>query len=88
MRKIKVFALIIGFACVVGATVYSSFDNTEIVSQEVTITQGQTLYQVVAETVNEKNNINEVVSRAMRDNGIKDAGKIQPNQKITITYKK
>lgn len=89
MLKDKWIAIVLGCVATVGVVVYPfSANDGKMVRQEVTVEQGQTLYQVVAKTVNEKNNINEVVSRALRENGIRDAGDIQPNQKIVVEYKK
>ena len=89
MRKSELFVAVTGFAVVIGLWMYTIWGNEdEIVREEITIGNGETLYQAVADKVNEKNNINDVVRKAMRDNGIHDAGDIQPNQKITITYKK
>ena len=80
---------VMGFMVAVGLSMgVISGNDDELVTQEITIKQGETLYQVVANTVSNKNNINEVVSKALRDNGIQSAGDIQPNQKITIVYKK
>lgn len=89
MNKHEFFMTTVGLVCLLGVTAYSVFGtNDKVVTEEITVPQGSTLYQEVAKTVNEKNNINEVVSRALRDNDIHGAGNIQPNQKITITYKK
>lgn len=89
MLKKEMIPIALGLVTAIGIVAYSiSADDTEMVKEEVTIGQGETLYQVVADKVGNKNNINEVVSRALRENGIRDAGTIQPNQKITIEYKK
>lgn len=89
MKKSDLLITMTGIAVVVGLGINTFWGNEdEIVREEITIGKGETLYQAVADKVNEKNNINDVVRKAMRDNGIHSAGDIQPNQKITITYKK
>ena len=89
MKKSDLLITMTGIAVVVGLGINTFWGNEdEIVREEVTIGKGETLYQVVANRVNEKNNINDVVWKAMKENNIHDAGDIQPNQKIVIEYKK
>lgn len=82
--SITMFILLFAF----GIFQFVTAEKTEIVTEQVTIEPGDTLYNTVARTVSSKNNVNEVVSRALRENGIKDSADIQPYDKITITYKK
>ena len=83
-----IFMLVTFLICICAFAYNTWANNDEIVTEEVTIRAGETLYQVVADKVNNKNDINEVVSHALFDANIQDAGNIQPNQKIMITYKK
>ena len=89
MKKSELLMVVTGVVISLGLGVNTIFGSEdEMVREEITIGKGETLYQVVASRVNEKNNINDVVREALRANDIHDAGKIQPNQKIVITYKK
>lgn len=81
-----IFMLICSIIVVCSMAYKTWANNDEIVTEEVTIKAGETLYQVVADKVSNKNDINDVVFRALVDAKIDDAGNIQPNQKITITY--
>lgn len=58
-----------------------------MVTKEIEIERGDTIYNTVARTVNNKNNINEVVARAIRENDITDVGNVEPGTKLKITYK-
>lgn len=69
-----------------GYGVFGGSDETY--TKVVEIPAGKTLYEVTAENASCYDNINDVVRTAMRENGIKNAGNIQPGQKITITLKK
>ena len=75
------------FTIVCGILGYARATDYVMVTKEIEIEQGDTIYNTVARTVNEKNNINEVVSRAIRENNITDVGNLKAGTKLTITYK-
>ncbi len=83
-----IFMLVCSVVIICGMAYTTWANNDEIVTEEVTIEAGETLYQVVADKVSNKNNINDVVFRALVDANIRNPENIQPNQKIMITYKK
>ena len=76
------------FIIIGGIVGYVKANDYVMVTQEIVVEKGDTIYNTVARTVNEKNNINEVVARAIRENNIADAGNIAPGTKLTITFRK
>lgn len=55
--------------------------------KEITIDEGQTIYEEVAKAASNRDNINEVTSMACMENGIKNAATVQPGTKLTIRLK-
>ena len=72
-------------ATVAGAGVYANgTPEPEKIPYQYTMTAGDTIYQVAARIATPKENINELTWRILKDNGIQDAGTVQPGQVITI----
>ena len=72
-------------ATVAGAGVYANGSpEPEKIPYQYTMNAGDTIYQVAARIATPKENINELTWRILKDNGIQDAGTVQPGQVIII----
>lgn len=82
--------VIIIISLVLGAGIYSqSFGkNDEMVTKEIVVQPGGTLYQAVADNISANNNINKVVHDIEAQYGITDSGTIQPYTTFVVTVKK
>lgn len=72
------------------AGIYSSSfgKQDEMVTKEIVVQPGGTLYEAVAENVSNKNNINEVIHDIKAQYGITDSATIQPYTTFVVTVKK
>lgn len=80
--------LILGAGIAMVFSIYTAQPEEEIVEFRKEIRYGETVWGVCAQTASNRDNLQEVVWRACRDSGIKDAGNVQPGTEIIIKVKK
>lgn len=71
-----------------GCLVYGGYRFTRpakvVKSYDYTVQAGDTLWSVCSEAKLPEQDVRELVFRTMEDNGLKDAGKLEPGRIITI----
>lgn len=63
---------------------YSLVKPNDVVTYNYRIQAGDTLWSVCSEAKLPEQDVRELVFRTMEDNGLKDAGKLEPGRIITI----
>jgi len=61
---------------------------TEYITYKRVVYQGDTLWDIVGDTNRGREDLQALIYRVRQDNGIKDAGTIQPGQELTIRIRK
>lgn len=83
MKHIYIAAILTG--CLLGGIwhVYATPD-TRLISYQTVIDEGETLWDVCAEVASDKDNLNELVWRTAKENGITDPGHIMPGTTVMV----
>ena len=63
---------------------YSQLSPNHVVTYSYRIQEGDTLWSVCSEAKLPEQDVRELVYHTMQDNGLKDAGKLEPGRIITI----
>lgn len=85
-----VFALLLAGTVVFGHwwAAQTEVQPTEFISYQRTVFAGHTLWDICDDVNRGREDLRAVIHRTMEDNGIKDAGTIQPGQELTIRIRK
>lgn len=85
MKTIKKALFITGAVLAIGVNVYPA--EEPLITYQATVHSGDTLWTLASRIATDKDNISEVVARAMKENDIKNPANIQPGDIINIRVK-
>lgn len=85
LKKMKIAKVVCAAALTVAA-VYTVFaqPETEVVEYRTVIAQGETLWDVCARIASDKDDLSYLVWQTKKENGIQDAGNLQPGTEVII----
>lgn len=82
MKKIILVLALLAMGC--GAYAYATRPEPTLMEYHVTAKPGDTIWGICGLIASDRDDLSEVVWRAMRDSGIKKAADLQPGQTVIV----
>lgn len=82
MKKIILAMALLAAGC--GAYAYATRPEPTLMEYRVTAQPGDTVWGICGRIATDRDNLSEVVWRAMKDSGIKKAADLQPGQMVIV----
>ncbi len=73
--------------CSVSYRYYRDTAETELVEYHKTVSEGDTLWGIVAKVATDKEDMSKLIWQTMQDNHIENPGNLQPGQEIVVRVK-